>query len=202
MVLCGNKVDIKDRKAEAKSSVFHRKKTVQYYDISAKSNCSSEEPFLWLARKLIGDPNVDFVAMPALAPPRCGQGPSLGSAGQARFRGCTDEDDGLWEVHSHERYCNKSQPAHGWLEHGSSQAMENIQGLHHQGDQTTKVYTITDTETTKEPFFLPIGPSRFMLTEHSVHQAPCPLQQSVKLTIFDLVVKDKRLITKRRNRLL
>ena len=97
MVLCGNKVDIKDRKAEAKSSVFHRKKTVQYYNISAKSNCSSEEPFLWLARKLIGDPNVDFVAMPALAPPRCGQGPSLGSAGQARFRGCTDEDDGLWE---------------------------------------------------------------------------------------------------------
>ncbi|KAI4582766.1 hypothetical protein MJG53_007979 [Ovis ammon polii x Ovis aries] len=97
MVLCGNKVDIKDRKAEAKSSVFHRKKTVQYYDISAKSNCSSEEPFLWLARKLIGDPNVDFVAMPALAPSRCGQGPSLGSAGQARFRGCTDEDDGLWE---------------------------------------------------------------------------------------------------------
>jgi len=24
---------------------------------------------LWLARKLIGDPNLEFVAMPALAPP-------------------------------------------------------------------------------------------------------------------------------------
>lgn len=104
-------------------------------------------------------------------------------------------------VHCHERCCSKSQPAHGRLEHGSSQAMENIQGLHHQGDQTTKVYTITATETTKEPFFLPIGPSRFMLTEHSVRQAPCPLQQSVKLTIFDLMVKDKRLITKQRNTL-
>ena len=38
-----------------------------------------------------------LVAMPALALPRGGQGPSLGSAGQAQFRGCTDEDVGLWE---------------------------------------------------------------------------------------------------------
>ena len=35
----------------------------------------------------------------------------------------------------------------------------------------------------------------------SVHQAPCPLQQSAKLTIFDLMVKDKKLITKQRNTL-
>ena len=38
-----------------------------------------------------------LVAMPALALPRGGQGPSLGSAGQAQFRGCTDEYVGLWE---------------------------------------------------------------------------------------------------------
>lgn len=41
----------------------------QYYDISAKSNYNFEKPFLWLARKLIGDPNLEFVAMPALVPP-------------------------------------------------------------------------------------------------------------------------------------
>lgn len=41
----------------------------QYYDISAKSNYNFEKPFLWLARKLIGDPNLDFVAAPALLPP-------------------------------------------------------------------------------------------------------------------------------------
>lgn len=69
IVLCGNKVDIKDRKVKAKSIVFHRKKNLQYYDISAKSNYNFEKPFLWLARKLIGDPNLEFVAMPALAPP-------------------------------------------------------------------------------------------------------------------------------------
>ena len=46
MVLYGNKADIKDRKGEAKSSVFHRKKALQNYDISAKSHYSFEEPFL------------------------------------------------------------------------------------------------------------------------------------------------------------
>merc|ERR1712107_540755 len=69
IVLTGNKVDIKDRKVKAKSIVFHRKKNPQYYDISAKSNYNFEKPFLWLARKLIGDPNLEFVAMPALVPP-------------------------------------------------------------------------------------------------------------------------------------
>nr|XP_015209530.1 PREDICTED: GTP-binding nuclear protein Ran-like isoform X1 [Lepisosteus oculatus] len=77
IVLCGNKVDIKDRKVKAKSIVFHRKKNLQYYDISAKSNYNFEKPFLWLARKLIGDPNLEFVAMPALAPPEVSMDPSL-----------------------------------------------------------------------------------------------------------------------------
>merc|ERR1711881_58960 len=69
IVLCGNKVDVKERKVKAKSIVFHRKKNLQYYDISAKSNYNFEKPFLWLARKLIGDPNLEFVEMPALKPP-------------------------------------------------------------------------------------------------------------------------------------
>ncbi len=42
---------------------------MQYYDISAKSNYNFEKPFLWLARKLVGNPQLDFVAAPALAPP-------------------------------------------------------------------------------------------------------------------------------------
>merc|ERR1712152_104249 len=70
IVLCGNKVDVKDRKVKPKHIVFHRKKpNIQYYDISAKSNYNFEKPFLWIARKLIGDPNLEFVAMPALLPP-------------------------------------------------------------------------------------------------------------------------------------
>ncbi|KAJ8614120.1 hypothetical protein CTAYLR_004617 [Chrysophaeum taylorii] len=69
IVLCGNKVEIKDRKVKAKQITFHRKKNLQYYDISAKSNYNFEKAFLWLARKLTGDNNLHFVEAPALAPP-------------------------------------------------------------------------------------------------------------------------------------
>jgi GTP-binding nuclear protein Ran len=69
IVLCGNKVDVKERKVKAKTITFHRKKNLQYYDISAKSNYNFEKPFLWLARKLVGNPTLEFVAAPALAPP-------------------------------------------------------------------------------------------------------------------------------------
>ncbi|CAF0704864.1 unnamed protein product [Brachionus calyciflorus] len=77
IVLCGNKVDIKDRKVKAKAITFHRKKNLQYYDISAKSNYNFEKPFLWLARKLAGDANLEFVAMPALDPPEVQMDPEL-----------------------------------------------------------------------------------------------------------------------------
>jgi len=69
IVLVGNKVDVKERKVKAKQITFHRKKNLQYYDISAKSNYNFEKPFLWLARKLVGDPNLVFVESPALKPP-------------------------------------------------------------------------------------------------------------------------------------
>lgn len=85
IVLVGNKVDVKDRKVKAKAITFHRKKNLQYYDISAKSNYNFEKPFLSLARKLVkyvlwyngnhlltlppSQPNLTFVESPALKPP-------------------------------------------------------------------------------------------------------------------------------------
>ncbi|PON57915.1 P-loop containing nucleoside triphosphate hydrolase [Trema orientale] len=69
IVLCGNKVDVKNRQVKAKQVTFHRKKNLQYYEISAKSNYNFEKPFLYLARKLSGNADVHFVAAPALAPP-------------------------------------------------------------------------------------------------------------------------------------
>ena len=52
-ILCGNKVDsVEDRKVKARTITFHRKKSLQYYDISAKTNYNFELPILWLARKL------------------------------------------------------------------------------------------------------------------------------------------------------
>jgi GTP-binding nuclear protein Ran len=68
IVLVGNKVDVNDRKVKPKHITFHRKKNLQYYDISAKSNYNFEKPFLWLARKLTGDGNLTFAEAPALLP--------------------------------------------------------------------------------------------------------------------------------------
>jgi len=69
IVLVGNKVDVKDRKVKPKLITFHRKKNLQYYDVSAKSNYNFEKPFLFLARKMFNDQNLTFVEAPALAPP-------------------------------------------------------------------------------------------------------------------------------------
>ncbi|ETO07260.1 GTP-binding nuclear protein RAN/TC4 [Reticulomyxa filosa] len=69
IVLCGNKVDVKDRKVKPKNIVFHRKKpNIQYYDISAKSNYNFEKPFLWIIRKLTGKQNAKFIGETALVP--------------------------------------------------------------------------------------------------------------------------------------
>ncbi len=68
IVLVGNKVDVKDRKVKAKQITFHRKKNLQYYDISAKSNYQFEKPFVWLLRRLTNDPNLVLVEAPVLAP--------------------------------------------------------------------------------------------------------------------------------------
>jgi len=69
IVLCGNKVEIKDRKVKAKQITFHRKKNLQYFDISAKSNYNFDKPFLWIAKKLVADDNLRFIEEPALKPP-------------------------------------------------------------------------------------------------------------------------------------
>ena len=48
--------------------LFPGKHGLQYYDISAKSNYQFEKPFLWLLKKLTGDPNLTLVEAPALKP--------------------------------------------------------------------------------------------------------------------------------------
>jgi len=69
MVLVGNKVDAKDRKVKARQITFHRKRNLQYYDVSAKSNYQFEKPFLFLMKRLVNDANLDLVEAPALQPP-------------------------------------------------------------------------------------------------------------------------------------
>jgi GTP-binding nuclear protein Ran len=61
MVLVGNKVDVKDRKVRPKAIQFHRRKNLQYYDISAHSNYNIEKPFMYLSKKLQADYSLSVV---------------------------------------------------------------------------------------------------------------------------------------------
>ncbi len=77
IVLCGNKVDCKDRKVHPSDISFHREHQLQYYDISAKSNYNFEKPFLYLIGKLLKDDNVNFIEKEALAPPEIKELPDI-----------------------------------------------------------------------------------------------------------------------------
>eukprot|EP01104_Vermistella_antarctica_P018662 TRINITY_DN6_c0_g1_i1.p2 TRINITY_DN6_c0_g1~~TRINITY_DN6_c0_g1_i1.p2 ORF type:complete len:237 (+),score=74.29 TRINITY_DN6_c0_g1_i1:69-713(+) len=81
IVLCGNKVDVKDRKVKAKQITFHRKKNLQYYEISAKSNYNFEKPFVYLAKKLLNAADLQLTAAPAIKPAEV----SIDLETQARF---------------------------------------------------------------------------------------------------------------------
>mmetsp|Transcript_59370 Transcript_59370/g.68771 ORF Transcript_59370/g.68771 Transcript_59370/m.68771 type:complete len:128 (-) Transcript_59370:158-541(-) len=67
--LVGNKVDVKDRKVKAKSITFHRKKNLQYYDMSTTANYNIEKPFIWLLKKLTGDASLALTRNPTLTAP-------------------------------------------------------------------------------------------------------------------------------------
>ena len=101
IVLCGNKVDIKDRKVKIKSIQFHRKKGLQYFEVSAKSNYQFEKPFLWLARKLTGNNELQFTENPALQPAEVAVDPALMKQYEAEMSAAAaaelpaDDDDDL-----------------------------------------------------------------------------------------------------------
>jgi len=60
IVLVGNKVDVKDRKVKPKDITFHRRRNLQYYDMSARSHYNFEKPFIFILRKLTGNPQMEF----------------------------------------------------------------------------------------------------------------------------------------------
>ena len=69
IVLVGNKADVKERKLKARQINFHRKRSLQYFDVSAKSNYQFEKPFVWLLKQLTGDPNLVLTQAPLLQQP-------------------------------------------------------------------------------------------------------------------------------------
>ena len=61
VVLVGNKDDVKDRKVKPRDIVFHRKKSLNYYDISVKNNHNVEKPLSYIARRHFKDSNLRLV---------------------------------------------------------------------------------------------------------------------------------------------
>ena len=75
LVLCGNKVDLKDREVFASQIKTFTNSPEQdgnityYYDISAKSNYQFDKPFLMLLRKMSEHDDLIFTDAPVIAPP-------------------------------------------------------------------------------------------------------------------------------------
>lgn len=75
IVLVGNKIDLQEhRKVKRQHVTFHRKKSLQYFELSTKNFHSFEKPFLWLARKLCGDDELRFIGPTAMCPPSAAAG--------------------------------------------------------------------------------------------------------------------------------
>ncbi|GBG79113.1 hypothetical protein CBR_g28828 [Chara braunii] len=70
MVLCGNKVDVNKRQVKPHHVTFHKTKAnLDYCEMSAKGNYNVDKPFLYLARKLLDDPDIVFLQGPAMEAP-------------------------------------------------------------------------------------------------------------------------------------
>ncbi|KAI7893743.1 putative GTP-binding nuclear protein Ran [Mucor mucedo] len=70
IVICGNKVDIKECSVTPRQISYHRRNNLPFYYTSAKSNYNIEKPFLYLAQHLVGEPTLEFINSPVLAPPK------------------------------------------------------------------------------------------------------------------------------------
>lgn len=69
VIVCGNKVDCKDRKVKHEQISEARTKDVyKYVEISAKSNFNFEKPFLYIARALLNNSKVEFITNINLKP--------------------------------------------------------------------------------------------------------------------------------------
>jgi GTP-binding nuclear protein Ran len=64
--LVGNKAESKERVVKPRDIYFHRKRNLQYYDVSAKSNYNFEKPFLYICRQLTNDKGLQFARAPVL----------------------------------------------------------------------------------------------------------------------------------------
>merc|ERR1712224_24921 len=68
IVLIGNKVDVREQQIKNRGIRFHGRRSLQYFDMSAKTMYNFEKPFLSLIRTLLRAPELEFSAEVAKAP--------------------------------------------------------------------------------------------------------------------------------------
>ena len=61
LVVCGNKVDAKERKVKSNDHTFARKKGLRHFELSTKTGQNLGNPLLHLTRVLMGDNRLRFV---------------------------------------------------------------------------------------------------------------------------------------------
>lgn len=75
LIVCGNKLDLKDRKVDHQSIVKFMESVklitnqCKYFDISARSNYNFEKPFLNIARSLTQKDDLTFIESDPIKPP-------------------------------------------------------------------------------------------------------------------------------------
>jgi GTP-binding nuclear protein Ran len=68
VVLVGNKVDVLGKKVRDDQVTFHKDKNIPFVRMSTKSNYRVESPFVYLARQVAGDPELEFAPLPFSSP--------------------------------------------------------------------------------------------------------------------------------------
>ena len=69
IIICGNKIDSKDRKIRRNQITFAKKKNLPYFDLSVKCNFNINEPFLNFIKIFTDDKNAYFTKTPLSLPP-------------------------------------------------------------------------------------------------------------------------------------
>ncbi|KAL2824643.1 P-loop containing nucleoside triphosphate hydrolase protein [Aspergillus cavernicola] len=64
VVMCGNRCENTNRRVNPQTVTFHREKGLQYYDFSVRCLYNFHKPLLFLARRLLSDPYMDYQSYP------------------------------------------------------------------------------------------------------------------------------------------
>ncbi|WP_350262720.1 GTP-binding protein (plasmid) [Pantoea sp. BJ2] len=99
IVAVGNKLCLLNDSSSSLGLSFLKKKNIKYYDVCAKSNYNVEKPFLWLAQRLLSNPNLEFIEKYILAPSETTIDPTFKSERERRLIEWEGQSQNLDEIY-------------------------------------------------------------------------------------------------------